>query len=114
MQSKQLTVAILALAFTFTASHTIAGEEENELIDAMTTAYGGDALVNLTSFQTDDHFISPSTGQSRNPNLEEITYTRGILKVDLENNKAFNENWSSGRGGSFHNATDISFFINTE
>jgi glyoxylase-like metal-dependent hydrolase (beta-lactamase superfamily II) len=104
MQAKQLSIGILSLGMTLSFA-ALAGDEENKLIEAMTIAYGGDALVNLKTFQIDDRFISPTTGQSRDPGREEISHTRGVLKVDVKAKKAAYETWADGRGGVFQNAT---------
>jgi len=43
--------------------HSFAGEEENALIAKMVEAYGGDALMNISSFTLQDTFTNISAGQ---------------------------------------------------
>ena len=66
---------------------TYAGEEEESLIAKVTAAYGGDALVNLSSYKVEDNFINLAIGQSNSPALTEIAKSSQVLVVDLKNNK---------------------------
>lgn len=86
------------------SSAAIAGEKEDQLIANLTQAYGGEALTNLKSYSIEDHFLSPTIGQSHDPSLVEISRSKGILSVDISNNRATYDNWSEGRSGGFQNS----------
>lgn len=100
-----LALSITALLATTMPMTSVAGDKEDTLIEKITTAYGGDALVNLSSYKIDEKFISPATGQSNSPSLTEIGSTAQVLVVDIKNNKAVYDNWNEGRGGGFQAST---------
>jgi len=87
------------------AGLSAAGETEDELIDKVVAAYGGDALINLSSFSIDKKFLSPTLGQSHTPDLEEINLNVQYLVVDIESGSARYETLFDNRGGVFQNAT---------
>ncbi len=93
-------ITILAVSST-----SIAGEKEDQLIEKITQAYGGEALVNLNSYTIVDHFLSPTTGQSHTPSLMEVSTNKQVLSVDIKNNRAVYDTWNEGRSGSFQGAT---------
>lgn len=82
-----------------------AGEKEDELIAKITAAYGGDAVINLSSFSVEEHFLSPTTGQSNSPSLTEIGNSSQFLLVNVANKKASYDTWFEGRSGGFQNST---------
>ena len=82
-----------------------AGEAEDELIAKVTAAYGGDAVVNLTSYKITEGFIAPASGQSHSPDLTEVGRAKQVLLVDTKNNRAVYDTLFDGRGGQFQNAT---------
>lgn len=82
-----------------------AGEKEDELIAKITSAYGGDSLVNLSSFSVEEHYLGPTTGQSNSPALTEVNKSVQFLLVDVANGKASYDTWNVGRSGGFQNAT---------
>ncbi len=105
IKTKKITTmgaAILSVAIPLAA---FAGDEENQLIDAMTSAYGGSALINLKTFQIEDRFIAPTTGQSHTPGLQEINYNRILVKADIAQSKFSYDFWTEGRSGSFLTST---------
>lgn len=102
MSKRIMTTALLAVALPLSA---LAGEKEDELIAKITTAYGGDAVVNLRSYQVDEEYIAPTTGQGHSPLLDEIGLSRQVLVVDIENNRSVYDTWGRGRGGENQNST---------
>ena len=84
-----------------------AGEKEEEIINQVINAYGGDALKNMASFRIDDQFVGPTFGQGWSPDLDEISRNRQILNFDIKKGKTSYEKWSDGRGGTFQNATIV-------
>jgi len=102
MTSRSLVSFMTLLAISNT---TIAGEKEDQLIAKLTQAYGGQALLNLKSYTIVDHYLTPTTGQSHTPSLMEVSESRQVLNVDIDNNRASYDTWSSGRSGSFQGAT---------
>ena len=98
----------LLVTIAFLASSpllTFAGEKEDELIAKITEAYGGEAIVNLSSYQIQERYLSPSTGQGHSPTLDEIGQSSQVLKVDINNNKAVYDSWSEGRSGGSQYST---------
>ncbi|MFT5690965.1 MAG: glyoxylase-like metal-dependent hydrolase (beta-lactamase superfamily II) [Oceanicoccus sp.] len=102
MKMKTMGAVIFGLVFSVVA---YGGEKENQLVDAITTAYGGASLTNLKTFQIEDRFMAPTAGQSRKPGLQEINYNRILVKADIANKKASYDFWTQGRSGSFLNST---------
>lgn len=97
---------IAALLFTCILPITaFAGEQEDDLIAKITETYGGDALLNISNYRIEDHFLSPTTGQSHTPSLTEIGNSSQVLLVDIENNNAVFDTWGSGRSGGFQGST---------
>ncbi len=93
-------MAILAIS-----SAALAGEKEDQLIEKLTQAYGGEAITSLKSYTIVDHFLSPTTGQSHSPALMEVATNKQVLRVDIANNRSTYDTWSSGRSGAFQNST---------
>ena len=87
--------------------NALAGEQEDGIINKVVEAYGGDALLNLTTIQVDDHFKGPSFGQNWSPELEEITTNRLNLSIDLEHDKVSYETWNEGRSANFQAVTIV-------
>ena len=85
--------------------YSMAGEKENELIDKIVAVYGGDALVNLTSYKITEQYSNITIGQSHSPALTEIAQTASVLTRDIKNNKAVYDTWNSGRTGGFQGST---------
>ena len=100
--NKIITLIALFIAIPMTS---IAAEKDNELISKVTAAYGGDALLTLDNYRIEEHYLSPTSGQSHSPALTEIAKSTQILIVDIKNNASTFENWNSGRGGNFQGAT---------
>ncbi len=101
---KNLTVSVLITALLLPLS-TLAGEKEETLIQQVTDAYGGEAIRNLTSYIISKKMLSPSTGQSRTPQLDNLARTSLHLVVDIKNGKARSDSLFTGRSGDFHGAT---------
>ena len=97
MTSRTLILFAAVLAVSSTA---LAGEKEQQLIDKVTQAYGGDALTNMENYTLVDHYLRPIDGQSHSPELMEISDSKQILTVDIANNRASLDNWGNGRSGS--------------
>ena len=104
---KNIPKITIAIAMLLPLS-TYAGEPENQLIDKVTQAYGGDAIVKLNSFSVEEHYLSPASGQSNSPSLTEIGKSSQTLLVDIKNKQAAFDTWFDGRGGGFqgHTITD--------
>jgi hypothetical protein len=81
----RLLVSLLALLAV--SSNSYGGENQHTLIDKITQAYGGESLTSLSNYKIVDHFLTPTTGQSHSPKLMEISSTKQVLHVDLENNR---------------------------
>ena len=78
------TVLILALSVALSVSAQAKEDDQIQaLIAGMTAAYGGDAVVNLKSYQLEDRILSTTLGQGRTPDLVEVTSLNQILKVDI-------------------------------
>jgi len=84
---KQVLIGTLVLASVMPAA-LMAGEKEDALIGKITQAYGGDIVLNLSNYRVNTNYLSPTTGQSRSPDLSEIGSSTQILTVDLKNNKS--------------------------
>ncbi len=84
---------------------SMAGDAENELIDKVVSAYGGDAILNLENYRIEEYYLSPAVGQSHTPALTEIGKSAQVLTVDIKNNRAVFDNYFEGRGGLFQGTT---------
>ena len=102
MTYRLLTVCIALLS---TSGASIAAEKEDKLIEKLTQAYGGSALVNLKSYTLTDHYLNPTSGQSHSPTLMEVSSSKQVLSVDIANNRATYDTWSEGRSGAFQGTT---------
>ena len=100
---------LVVLTLAIIAAPAVAKEdtELSELIDAVVTTYGGESLTGLKNYRISDHYISPASGQSRTPSLDNIGGTSQLLVRDIEGNRLYFENWFKGRSGVFSNATLI-------
>ena len=101
---RKVTTILIVLIFCLPL-YSIAGEKENELIDKVVAAYGGDVLANLSSYRVEEHYSSITIGQSHSPQLTEIGHSRSVLIRDLKNNKTVYDNWGTGRTGGFQGST---------
>lgn len=98
----KLVVALVALALS---QASMGGDKENDLIDRVVAAYGGDRISNLQSFTMTKKFLSPSLGQSHTSELEHVGSMTQHIAVDKQSGKALFESLFSGRSGDFQNAT---------
>lgn len=89
----------------FLGGFATAGEKEDELIDKVVAAYGGDNIANLSSFSLNKKFLAPALGQSHTPQLEQIGFNSQYLVVDITGGRARYETLFEGRGGAFQGAT---------
>lgn len=98
-------VFVTLLACFGVAHSAAAGELEDAVTAKVIAAYGGDTLVNLRSYEFRRIFLSPATGQSHRPELEDIDTTSFYFLHDLESDRALFESMFQSRGGTFQNAT---------
>ena len=84
-----------------------AGEKEDQLIEQVTEAYGGDKLRNLTSYIIEKAMMGPASGQSRTPQLDNLSTNTFYTALDIKNGKSRSDTLFSGRGGDFQGATII-------
>jgi len=85
--------------------YSAAGEKENELIDKIIAVYGGDALVNLTSYTVSERYSSITIGQNHSPAMTEIGQNALVLTRDIKNNNAVYDTWGTNRNGGFQGST---------
>ena len=98
----KLVVALVTLALS---QASIGGEIENDLIDKVVAAYGGDRISKLQSFTITKKFLSPTLGQSHTSELEHVGSITQHIAVDKQSGRALFESLFSGRSGDFQNAT---------
>lgn len=101
---KRLYLGALMVCTTFT-TNLFAGEQENQIIDKLVNAYGGEALITLNNYHILTKYRTPATGQSHSPELTEIGHSAISLLVETQSNKAVLDNWNTSRGGSFQGST---------
>jgi glyoxylase-like metal-dependent hydrolase (beta-lactamase superfamily II) len=82
-------------------------EKLQGLIDAVATAYGGSALMEISNYRITERYISPATGQSWTPDLVNIGQVNQEFVHDLESGNVYFENWFIGRGGLFPTITIV-------
>jgi glyoxylase-like metal-dependent hydrolase (beta-lactamase superfamily II) len=99
-----LLLTTTALLVPFSAG---AGEKEDQLIEQVTEAYGGDKIRNLTSFVIEKAMLGPASGQSRTPQLDNLSTNTFYAALDIKNGKSRSDTLFSGRGGNFQAATII-------
>jgi glyoxylase-like metal-dependent hydrolase (beta-lactamase superfamily II) len=87
------------------AGFATAGEKEDEVIDKVVAAYGGDRIANLSSFSIDKKFLAAELGQSHTPQLQQIGSNSQYLVVDIAGGHARFEVLFENRGGVFQSAT---------
>lgn len=99
--------SIMMVAFvTLALSQAVmGGEKEDELINKVVAAYGGDRISNLQSFTITKKFLSPTLGQSHTSELEHVGSITQHIAVDKQSGKSLFESLFSGRSGDFQNAT---------
>lgn len=97
-----LMVACSALAL---AAAVQAGDKEDQLIDKVVSAYGGDALTGLDRLRINDYYKILSVGQSANAEVMDIGINNVSLTIDFENKRKSITNWNKNRGGGFLNQT---------
>jgi len=97
-------VSAIAISLVL-AGVAIAGEKEDELIDKVVAAYGGDNITNLSSFSINKKFLAPALGQSHTSQLEQIGFNSQYLAVDIAGGSVRFETLFEGRGGTFQAAT---------
>lgn len=101
---KRLTTA-LAIMFCCLPLYSAAGEKENQLVDKIIAAYGGDALVNLTSYTVSERYSSITIGQNHSPAMTEIGQNASVLTRDIKNNRTVYDTWGTNRSGGFQGST---------
>jgi glyoxylase-like metal-dependent hydrolase (beta-lactamase superfamily II) len=95
---------ILLVALAFSAQFVTAQEDPmGPLVDKVVAAYGGDALAGLRNYEIVDSYTAANLGQSWSPDLTSIGSNSFRFINDLENNRAYSENYFRGRGGIFPN-----------
>ena len=73
-----------------------AGEKEDQLIEQVTTAYGGDKIRNLTSYIVEKAMLGPSSGQSRTPQLDNLITNTFYTALDIKNGKSRSDTLFTG------------------
>lgn len=100
-----ITGAVLAAVVAATAllvSPASAGEREDQLLAAMTEAYGGQRLMNLKTYSEDMTFSLHWEKQDWRPNMARIRLYKDSFAVDFERRKVSREYWQEGFGEVFH------------
>lgn len=73
----------------------------NEIVAAVTTAYGGSALLDIENYHITERYIAPATGQSWTPDMINFGYTNQEFVHEISSGKVYFENWFGGRSGVF-------------
>jgi len=97
-------IAVLSVALTLPVI-SAAGDAEDELIAKVVSAYGGEAIANLSNYMIDEQYLTITVGQGHSPELNEVGRSRQVLHRDIENNKTAYDSWSEGRGGNSQYST---------
>lgn len=105
LENQKCAISSLAITSLLLSLAAQAGEPEEQLIQQVTDAYGGDALRNLTFYTISRKSLVLGNGQSRIPRIDEPTITNLHFAVDIANGKARLENLFSGRGDIFQDTT---------
>ncbi|MBT4520995.1 MAG: hypothetical protein HOC23_13420 [Halieaceae bacterium] len=102
-----LVVSTIAIAANAQDTPAQKNEVLSTLIDKVVNAYGGDALTGMKNYRISELYISPASGQSHTPTLDNIGSVGQLLVRDIEGDRLYFENWFRGRSGIFSNATII-------
>lgn len=103
MKNLVFITALMTCAALPTLSH--AGEKEDQLIDSIVSAYGGDALTNMRNYHIFERYLTPAIGQSHTPALTEVGKSTVSLLVETSTGKAVIDRWGEGRAGAFQGST---------
>ena len=105
--SRVISAVILSLATPFALAEEPEKADHSELIDAVVTAYGGDALTGIENYRIDEQYISPASGQSWSPALVDIGRLHQTFIHELGTGNVYFENWFAGRSGLFPTLTVV-------